>query len=689
MLNKLFSNAYARMRYLRFRDMRPFLTKVFNVSLSFLMIFTLAFVTIETINPEPVAAASWDCLDSSGRPIAFQTKYDNGNLYVITYNFSTNQETTTTFSSGFSGSGEINASFMDLDGNLYVQRKTSNSNGVSSRLYLVNPTGSPTLVDSSSAGINLNAATFFVDNGYEYAISGKGHFSSSGGYVRFSSDTTLAADKTYTLGSTNTSGGSISRSKAKDFTWIRDNSNFPTMFNGKKPNFIGIDGQNQRIYVSSYTITNQGNSNEAIEIETQSYSISLPSSERSAFGAIYGFGSDQIYALNNDTGNIYKVNISGSGYSVTDTGDDGATTSNNDGAACHAGDPTVTFNPSVTATQGSCDGSNREIDVTLNNSSSNVASNFVVTYTVNGGSAQSLTSGTSVSSSSNNTSLSVPGQANGAAVVISWYAENTANNLREPNTGTTALSSITIDASGCSSSPTAVAITASTSLGSCSGGSATSPFNFANSSGTTAYVTVEYSTDGGSSWTVHPQAQANTSNDLVIGSGTSPGQLSSISVPHGSAITWRYKSTDTEGDWTGISYVTLSATSTVNCPTTTFTTSTSAGSCSAGSSTPTISVTNTGNSTGYYDVQWSTDNSSWTTLQDGNAISSSATETYSVSSAQTHGTTVYFQVRSGLSNPSSGSYTAASSVTVSCETLTFTLSQALSLIHISEPTRPY
>ena len=210
------------------------------------------------------------------------------------------------------------------------------------------------------------------------------------------------------------------------------------MFNGQKPNFIGIDGNNQRLYVSSYTITNQGTSSESIEIETQSYSISIPSSDRSDFGAIYGFGSDEIYALNNSTGNVFKVNTAGGGYSISDTGDNGATTSNNDGAACHAGDPTVTFNPSVTATQGSCDGSNREIDVTLNNSSSNVASNFVVTYTVNGGSAQSLTSGTSVSSSSNNTSLSVPGQANGAAVVISWYAENTANDLREPTTSTTA-----------------------------------------------------------------------------------------------------------------------------------------------------------------------------------------------------------------------------------------------------------
>ena len=50
---KLFSNAYARMRFLRFRDMRPFLAKVLNVSISFMMIVTLAFVTIETIDPEP------------------------------------------------------------------------------------------------------------------------------------------------------------------------------------------------------------------------------------------------------------------------------------------------------------------------------------------------------------------------------------------------------------------------------------------------------------------------------------------------------------------------------------------------------------------------------------------------------------------------------------------------------------
>ena len=431
--------------------------KTFNLVMSFLMIVSLAYVTIEVVDPEPALAASWDCIDSNGRPIAFQTEYSSSNLIVHRYNFSNGSSLgQTTFSgSGFNGSGEINATFMDLEGNLYVQRKTSSSGNPDSRVYLVNPTGSPTQVtlpasDNRTVGTDLNAATFFVDNGYEYAISAKGHFSASGALMRFSGDTTVVRDVAITLGDTSTSGGSIKRSKAKDFTWIRDNSSFPTMFNGLKPSFIGIDGGNQRIYVSSYTISNQGNnSTESIEIETQSYSISIPSGDRSDFGAIYGFGGDNIYALNNSSGNIYKINVSGSGYSITDTGNDGANTSNNDGAACHSGDPDVTFAPTIpTPTQGSCDGSDRQINVVLNNSSSNVAANFVVTYTVNGGSSQSLTSGTSVSASSNG-ALTVPAQADNAQVVISWYAENTTNNLREPITGTTSLSTITVDASGC------------------------------------------------------------------------------------------------------------------------------------------------------------------------------------------------------------------------------------------------
>ena len=97
--------------------------------MSFLMIVSLAYVTIETVDPEPTFATStaWDCLDANGRPIAFQTEYDSGNLIVHRYNFSTGSSLSQTTIGGgnFNGSGEINATFMDLDGNLYVQRKTS------------------------------------------------------------------------------------------------------------------------------------------------------------------------------------------------------------------------------------------------------------------------------------------------------------------------------------------------------------------------------------------------------------------------------------------------------------------------------------------------------------------------------------------------------------------------------------
>ena len=360
--------------------------------------------------------------------------------------------------------------------------------------------------------------------------------------------------------------------------------------------------------------------------------------------------------------------MSGSGYSITDTGNDGASTSNNDGAACHSGDPDVTFAPTIpTPSQGSCDGSDRQINVVLNNSSSNVAANFVVTYTVNSGSSQSLTSGTSVSASSNG-ALTVPAQADNAQIVISWYAENTTNNLREPITGTTSLSTITIDASGCSSGPTDISSTVSQSLGTCSSGNATSTLSVRNNSSATGYYYVQYKIDSGS--------YQNANTNLSVSAGATNTSLTQ-SVSSGSTITWRYIDSDTSNDFTGLSYTTLSASSTVSSCTTTFTTSTSAGSCSSGSSTPSITVTNTGNSTGYFDVQWSTDNSSWTTLQNGNAIASGSNETYSVSSAQTHGTTVYFQVRSGLSNPSSGSYTAATAVTVDCPIIDVSASQAL------------
>ena len=89
-----------------------------------------------------------------------------------------------------------------------------------------------------------------------------------------------------------------------------------------------------------------------------------------------------------------------------------------------------------------------------------------------------------------------------------------------------------------------------------------------------------------------------------------------------------------------------------------------------------ITVNNTGNSTAYFDVQYSTDGgTTWSDLQDGNSITSGGSETYSLSSAESHGTTVNFgKIRA--SNPSSGAYTA-DAVTINCPVIDASASQAL------------
>ena len=115
-------------------------------------------------------------------------------------------------------------------------------------------------------------------------------------------------------------------------------------------------------------------------------------------------------------------------------------------------------------------------------------------------------------------------------------------------------------------------------------------------------------------------------------------------VPHGSAITWRYKASDTSGDWTGISYSTLSASSTVDCdPDATVTQS--LGSCSAanGSKTSTLSIRNDESGTVYYLVEYSTDGgSSYSTASSNLTVNSNVTNT-SLSQAVSHGSSIIWR----------------------------------------------
>ena len=107
------------------------------------------------------------------------------------------------------------------------------------------------------------------------------------------------------------------------------------------------------------------------------------------------------------------------------------------------------------------------------------------------------------------------------------------------------------------------------------------------------------------------------------------------------------------------------------------------GTCSGDSAAFQLQVTNTGNSDGYFDIEYKltlngTDVSNWNTLYDGNSITSGQTKTYTTTALE-HGYQLSWRVRSGLSNPSSGTYTSAGTgLTVSCITdVTLTASQSL------------
>ena len=57
---------------------RLFFYKLLNTFMAFMLIFSIAFVTIETINPEPVlASGEFSCSNSDGAGYVFQSTWSN------------------------------------------------------------------------------------------------------------------------------------------------------------------------------------------------------------------------------------------------------------------------------------------------------------------------------------------------------------------------------------------------------------------------------------------------------------------------------------------------------------------------------------------------------------------------------------------------------------------------------------
>jgi len=68
------------------------LKKILNISLSFLMVFSLAFTTIEVVNSQPAlanSASAYPCKASNGNLYGYQTMQANNTLNVYRFDVET------------------------------------------------------------------------------------------------------------------------------------------------------------------------------------------------------------------------------------------------------------------------------------------------------------------------------------------------------------------------------------------------------------------------------------------------------------------------------------------------------------------------------------------------------------------------------------------------------------------------
>ena len=145
------------------------------------MIVSLAYVTIETVDPEPaLATGEFDCVDSKGRAYVYQSTW-SGN--TLTINRGINNDSGTfvrefsydTFSSWSSTSNsnisEVNSLAITTDGEMFALLKQDNS-GI--KFYKLNYDGSAQHISSVSVpnGDNNAASNYEVDvGGTTYKLS--------------------------------------------------------------------------------------------------------------------------------------------------------------------------------------------------------------------------------------------------------------------------------------------------------------------------------------------------------------------------------------------------------------------------------------------------------------------------------------------------------------------------------------
>ncbi len=626
---------------------------------SWILLFSIVFSLFSVLPEEPAyASGEFTCFNSDGKAYAYQSVWDSTHLDVYRWEASTGQTAgndgnavlAATFTSSdfspYSGNiSEVNSFMMDREGNAYALLKENDNDLYLFKLNMPSSgtNGTATLVEQLSDGDN-NAGTYYEKNGYKYLITSNGFMKGNQIAVRLNAD-----GSTTEISMTRT--GESGTSKSKDFTWL-PNADFTGLGDGASPDIIGFDRKNTKVYYGYISHSSQGGAGESVTINVQSQNVSTPSGwsgSGNAAGAVFGFGKDELYAINNNTGQLYSIDYSSGSFSLNEAQFSSQDlyandTTNNDGAACHEGSATVEWDPALTAAQGTCSESDRGIAVTLDNTSGGIAATYTVTYTVNGGGSNSLASGTVVAAG-NSTVVNIPAQSDDAEIDILWSATNTDYITNTPDSGTTTVE-ITVDASDCWTDPDS---TVEQSLSdTCASGAKTSTLEITNNESVTAYYYVQYQIDS--------EGWQNANTNLSVSASATNTTLTA-SVPDGKSIDWRFKDSITSNDFSNATYETGGSldSSTVDCDPDS-TVSQSLGACSGTSKTSTLSIRNDESVTAYYKVDYRINSGDWVEVKgasDDLAVSAGATDT-SLSQSVSDGSTITWRVTDSFTD---GNYT--------------------------------
>ena len=332
----------------------PTLKKLLSVTLSFLMLVSIAYTFIETVDPEPAfASGEFNCVDSDGRTYIYQSTWSSGTLTITrginNDNGSFSTTTIETFSSwSHSSIEEVNSLSITTDGEMFAVLKRSNGTAYMYKLnYNASGAGTTTYLSSVNLGSGDNnaASNYEVDSGgttYKYIMTSKGFFNGNQKVIR------VNGDGTYKLITPTITNGGNGSNKAKDFAWV---SNHPS-----GNDFVGYDSNNNDLLGAEITShTNIGNNSEAITINLSVINGNIGSGIGSNSGAAMSLGNGDVYFLENSTGDLWLYDQSAG--SLTETNDDFNSSSNTDGAGCGIGlSGNDEWVPAFSVAQGSCKG---------------------------------------------------------------------------------------------------------------------------------------------------------------------------------------------------------------------------------------------------------------------------------------------------------------------------------------------